>query len=137
MDNNGDEIVLKGICDVKKTWCFLAIFYISIIVLSCGLGLFIIPCFLAANCFCTKNWKLYMTHTDIHYNPGCQYILVPFSDINKISVIPGTKTVLINKKQGSIYNTANGVVIKNELKIENVRNCKEFVEAVKREMAGK
>ncbi len=124
VDENGDDIVIEGIRDAKRTGCFLAIFYISLIVLTCGIGLFIIPCLIVANCFCAKNWKLYLTHTDIHYDPGCRYVLVPFNDINKISVIPGTKTILINKKQGSI----------NELRIDSVTNCKEFVEAAKREM---
>ena len=132
IDENGDEIVLEGIRDVKKIFCFFTIICIFMIVASFGLAIFVLPFFLVAIC---KNWKLYVTHTDIHYNAGCHYILIPFNDINKISVIPGTSTILIKKKQTSVYQTANGIRITNELRIKYIVNCKEFVEAVRKEMA--
>jgi len=50
-------------------------------------------------------------------------------------VIPGTENIQITMKHGSIYNNARGITITNTLKIDHVANCREFVEAVKTEMA--
>ena len=137
-DPNGDEIVLEGIFNAKKIWCYITVFVIFMIVMTLGLGLLAIPGLVIPMVIRIKNWKLYVTHTDIHYNAGCeQYILIPLSEISKISIIPGTTTILINNKHGSIFQTGNGVFATNQLRIKYVANYKEFVEAVRREMASR
>jgi len=64
-----------------------------------------------------------------------QYTITPLTEITQISVIPGTENIQITMKHGSIYNNARGITITNTLKIDHVANCREFVEAVKTEMA--
>ena len=135
LDDNGDEIVLRGIHNTTKAWCKTMLMF-SLFVGLTVIGLLFIPLILLITyCVCIRKWTLYVTHTDIHYNPGLQYMIVPFSDISEISVMPGTDSILIVKKQGSAFQTGNGEVVTNQLDIDDVRNCKEFVEAVKREMA--
>jgi hypothetical protein len=135
IDDNGDEIVLEGVRDTGKVKCILVFLYIGLILLSFGTALLILPCLIAANCSCYKKWRLYLTHTDIHFNPGCQYVLTPLTEISSITVVPGTNSIQIIKKHSSIYAGSNSVTISNLLKLEHVINCKEFVAAVKQEMA--
>ena len=136
LDDNGDEIVLEGIAGSSaKKWGILALVYTLLVLASFGILIIALPCLIATNCFCMKKWRLYLTHTDIHYNPGCQYVLTPLSEINSIAIIPGTNNIQIIKKHGSIYAGANSVVVTNILKIDSVANCKEFVAAVKQEIA--
>ena len=64
------------------------------------------------------------SHSELHYSFGFEYMITSFSDINLISVLPGTNTVLVGRKHGQF-----------ELRINGAVNCKEFVAAVKAEMA--
>lgn len=135
-NENGEDIIIEGIHGKRTAiWCCLALFYISLIVMSFGTGILFIPCIIGGHYYCAKKWRLYLTRTDIHYNPGLQYTVTPLTQIAQISVIPGTENIQIVTKHGSIYNNARGITITNMLKIDHVTNCREFVEAVKTEMA--
>ena len=121
VNENGDEIVFEGIRDPKMI-CSLVLLWI---ILSFGVLLLFLPCLIALfYCLLFRKWRLYITHSELHYSYGCEYMITPFSDINLISVVPGTNTVLVGRKQGQF-----------ELRISGVVNCKEFVAAVKAEMA--
>ena len=81
-----------------------------------------------------NKWELYLLCTDIHCNAGCQYTILPLKEINHISVIPRSSTILINTKNLSVYAMSDSVTITNNLTIQHVENCHEFVAAVKAEM---
>ena len=134
VNRNGDEIVFEGIRDPTKSICSLVLIYSLLTILSAGIFLLIIPCIIAhIYCLQFRKWRLYITHSEFHYGVGFEYTIIPFSDINLISVIPGTNTVLVGRKYGQTVIGNNWVT--NELRISGVANCKEFVAAVKAEMA--
>ena len=137
INENGDDIVFEGIRDPKKLICFLVLIFSFMMIGSLGLGLLFLPCIISLNyCLFFRKWHLYITHSDLHYSIGFEYTIIPFSDINLISVVPGTNTVLVGRKHGqTVIHSNRGVLVTNELKISGVANCKEFVAAVKAEMA--
>ena len=133
-NENDDEIVVEGVRNYKRIICIYTAFFIFVTVASFGMVIVVLPCLLLSFIIILKKWKLYVTRTDIHYNAGYGYLIIPFSEISQISVIPGTNTIHINKKNASVYATSNSVTITNILKISDVINCQEFVAAVKGEM---
>ena len=137
LDENGDEIIFEGIRGPPtKAICILTLFYILVIVGSMGILLLALPCLIAIHYFrFFRHWRLYITHSDLHYGFGCTYTITPFSEINQISVVPGTNNIMVNKKHTSIYASSHAVAISNVLRINGVANCKEFVAAARAEMA--
>ena len=136
LDENGDEIIFEGILEPPtKAICILTLLYIVLIVASMGFVFLALPCLIAIHYYTYfQHWRLYITHSDLHYGFGCTYTITPFSEINQISVVPGTKNIMVNKKHASIYASSHAVAISNVLRINGVANCKEFVAAVKAEM---
>ena len=133
VNRNGNEIVFEGIReDPTKLICSLVLIYSFVIILSAGVFLLFIPCTIAYLCwFEFRKWRLYITHSELHYCSGFEYTKAPFSDINLITVIPNTNTVLVGIK----HHLLGGNWVNNEVRISGVANCKEFVAAVKAEMA--
>ena len=130
VNENGDEIVFEGIRD-HKNWICCNWWVLVCLLLSCGFALLVIACFYVD----LRNWRLYITHSELHYGFGSQYTITPFSDFNLISVVPGTNTVLVGTKHSRrLVNSNSGLLAANELRISYVANCKEFVAAVKAEM---
>ena len=137
MNENGDEIVFEGIRNPTKLIIFLVVIFSFMMIGSCGLLLLFLP-FIIVMLYCVlfRKWRLYITHSELHYSLGFEYTITPFSDISLITVVPGTNKILVNRKHGStLYSTHNGVIATNELRIDGVANYKEFVAAVKEEMA--
>ena len=117
-NENGDEIVFEGIRDPK---------------MICSLVLLWIIYYHSVSCCCSSRASLrffiaFYSESGVCTSLTANFItalgLTPFSDINLISVVPGTNTVLVGRKQGQF-----------KLRISGVVNCKEFVAAVKAEMA--
>ena len=134
VNRNGDEIVFEGIRDPTRLICWLVLLYSFVFIASFCFLLPFIPCIIAhIYCLQFRKWRLYITHSELHYGVGFEYTITPFSDINLISVIPGTNTVLVGRKYGQTVIGNNWVT--NELRISGVANCEEFVAAVKAEMA--
>ena len=132
VNENGDEIVFEGIRDPTKLICWLVLLYSFVLIGSFCFLLPFIPCLIAfLYCLHFRKWRLYITHSELHYSCGFEYTITPFSDINLISVIPGRKTVLVGINHGLF----GGNAITRELRISGVANCKEFVAAAKAEMA--
>ena len=124
-----DEIVCKGVRSLCWGICWYISFDILLIVSSMGVLLIALPCLIAMHIYIWKKWRLHLTHTAIHYQPRYQYDIIPLVDISYISVVPGSNCILINRKTSSYYNTGNVV------RINDVANCNEFVEAAKAEIA--
>lgn len=135
LDANGDEIVCEGVHSTcGRTLCVYILLDVLIIVFTVGIGIFVLPCLIVAHCYAIKNWKLYLTHTDIHYQSGCEYSIIPFTQINHISAIPGSNCILINTKGASLHQRGKTVFITNIVRIDDVVNCKEFVVAARKEI---
>lgn len=92
-----------------------------------------------------NQWRLYLTPSGIHYSkptPCCCTWRrdIPFQDINDVSVISGTKTILVHLEPDKINDCCCCRPLINRTQIpgtylENVANSEEFVGAVKKEMA--
>ena len=119
---NDDEIVLEGIHAYKKLLLMLAVIYIIVSLVTLGLALLILPCLIAANCFCLSKWRVYITHNELYNNRGFGFTVIPFSEIAHIYVMSGTIDVQITKTDGT------------SLRL-HLENCDEFVAAVKNEIA--
>ena len=134
LNANGDEIICKGIFSIKDYLRRVALLTILFTLLTMGFLLVTLPCFIIMYISVAKNWELYLTPTEIHYNAGCQYFIVPLNQVNHISVIPRSSTILINKKNLSVHATSNSVTVTNDFRIPYVDNCHEFVAAVRAEI---
>lgn len=131
VNENGEEILCEAVTSHRRRIIMLILFNIMLVLSSMGLFIIIMPCIILVEYYIVKKWRLYLTHTDIHYQHGIGYTILPFSEITQISVKPGTNSILINQK--SIVAYQNGVA-SSILTIYDVINCKEFVAAVKTEM---
>ena len=68
MNENGDEIVFEGIHDPTRSICFEYLTLSLMIVFSLGLVLLFLPFIIAIIYFNEfRNWRLYITHSDLHY----------------------------------------------------------------------
>ena len=124
---SGDEIVFEGVRNFTRVIRFLAIMHVFMIIASCGLFLLFLPCamfFFYINLF--TEWKLFITHTELQHGVGFGYIIVqdPLSDIEQISVIPGSNIIHINWKHPS------GPYGRRQMVIDSVRNISKFVAPV-------
>ena len=93
-----------------------------------------LPCLILLYVAFAKNWELYLTPTEIHYSANCGYSVLPLAQVNHISVIPRSSTIIINTKNVAVRATSNSVTVANELRILHVENYQEFVAAVRAEM---
>ena len=131
---NDDKIICRGILNLKSYLLRIVLLMLFIVLVSFGFGLITLPCLIPMYIAYVENWELYLTPTDIHYSANCGYSVLPLSQVNHISVIPCSSTILINTKNPSVYATSNSVTVANEFRIPHVENCQEFVAAVKAEM---
>lgn len=131
-DANGSEIVCEAVRSKKRFIVWFILYCTFFTICSLGIFLLVIPFLIYAF---ASNWKLYLTHTEVHYNAGCEHVILPFYEIIHIAVVPGTKNIHIIKRNPSVYVTNKSVTMTNVMKINYVENCHEFVAAVNKEMA--
>ena len=146
-NDQGEEIVFEGVCH-KPGVCsevFWIYFYASVVSL---LGMLIlIPIGIFCGLKAMKDWKLYLTRSSVVYirprGIGCcdEKYTIPFSDIDDISVAPGTRDIWVRMETSKINEYIGwwsrpmcGQLV--ALVLSNVANGEEFVAAVKREMQG-
>ena len=144
-DENGEEVVFEGVCN-KTGVCgevFWIYFYASVVSL---LGMIIlIPIGIICSIKATRDWKLYLTRNRVVYRQPIGMCCcdtnynIPFSDIQDISTVPGTKDILVRMDPEKVCEyihwcnrPACGTLI--GLVLSNAANREDFVAAVKREM---
>ncbi len=155
VDKNGEEILFEGIsafrndtrndaCTYICTYCCAILF---IMVFTCGLVIFFLPLYFMV-CLCEiAIWKLYLTKDAIYHNRRAGYArgccvsnwVIPLRDIKRIDV-QGTQriAVTVGRDKVSSYvglRVALKITNQDSIIIDEVGNAREFVAAVKRQMA--
>ena len=137
-DENGEEIVLEGMCDRNALYNQICLTHFS--------KAFLVGACLSPLTFyrAAKIWKLYLTRTSIHYSRlGAFWTKsnfdIPFEDIDNITLADAT-TIYIRMDRATLLKHLHWCFVPifgNAFifSIDAVANAQEFVDAVKREMA--
>ncbi len=142
MAENGEEIVMEGVCDHKGV--YLNVLLLALAVSLLGVALAIPAGFLFAK-VAVKRFELYLTKKSIYYHqayPNCCGIktwVIPLSYIRSIYALDTKVRIYMEKDKaiellGCCFPSFS-VSRYPYLQLKYVENCEEFVQAVKREMA--
>lgn len=144
LDKNGDEIIIEGVCYNNGVYLefFLRTLAVSIISL---LGMLIaIPIGIVLAKAAVKSFQLYLTKKSICYHRaypsfcGVPTWVIPLSYITNIEAV-GSSSIWIYMENKRIVEYLGGspwpFCAPSYLVLSNVKNCEEFVHAVKGEIS--
>lgn len=151
LSKEGEEIIFEGIqeCGCKTIGFYICVMVV-LVVLTCGVGILIIPCVILKYTCSYVRWELYLTREAVHYikiergGLACcaNHWVIPFKHITSISLSAGTNDITINIERNKVFQSVthrhqHWTESKTCLTLRDVANAEEFVAVVKKHMVGR